>query len=366
MASPESPANSARSPIWDTILAERHPLFGYGLAAAGTGIGLGLDAAMSGILMSHTSFIPQALVALTAIACGHGPGLFAALLSTLGLYFFFWAPASGVWNALGVVITFAPIVLMVAWGGGTIRALYQHSLRKEAELKLAVEERDEIMSVLSQDFRTHLSTFKINHRVLRILMDSLGPQIDKAFVERFDRADRDLSRLTTLIDNVIEVSKSKSGHQIVHREEFDLSDLAREIADSLSTQVEHAKCALDADLRSAVGKWDRLRLERVLLNLLANAITYAPGSDIALRTYTVSGRAKLVVEDHGPGIPEDKLRTLFQPPERLQDTTDRRRGTGLGLYVAKKIVDAHGGKIDARSQVGVGSVFTVDLPLYDS
>lgn len=262
-----------------------------------------------------------------------------------------------------MAITFVPVVLIVAWGGGTIRTLFRDSIRKESELNSAVGERNELLSLLSVDFRTHLSTLKLNHNVLRIFIESLGSRIGDDFVRRFQVADQEIPRLTSLIDNVVEISTSRSVHQMVDREEFDLSDLARDITDSLSVQVQHANCALNTDLRSAVGKWDRFRLERVLLNLLGNAIEYAPASRITLRTYTVDGRAKLVVEDHGPGMPEEKLRTLFQPSEHMHHPTDEAEGMGLGLYVAKKIVDAHGGKIGIRSQIGVGSVFTVELPL---
>jgi signal transduction histidine kinase len=366
MASQAFSANSAPLPLWNAVLADRSPLFAYGLAVVTTGIGLGVDAALSGVLSSNRSFILLGTVALTAIAAGLGPGLLAAALATAGLYHFFWAPAAGQWDALGVAITFGPMVFMVAWGGGMIRVLYHDSLRKTVELKAAVDERNELLSILSEDFRTHLSTLKLNHNVLRIFIESLGSRVGDDFVRRFQLADRELSRLTTLIDNVVEASKSKSGRPIVNREEFDLSELAREIANALTAQVQQAKCALDTDLRPAVGKWDRFRLERLLLNLLGNAIEYAPGSQITLRTYSDGGRAKLVVEDHGPGMPEEKLHTLFQPPDHADHRTDKTAEMGLGLYVAKKIVDAHGGRIDVQSNVGVGSVFTVDLPLYDN
>lgn len=363
MVSSESMQNSAPLHISDMVLADRSKVTAYGVAAAISGIALGLDDALSGVLFSNISFIPLAAVAVAAIAGGHGPGVLAAALATAGLYQFFWAPEAGQWNALGVAITFAPVALIVAWGGGTIRTLYRDSIRKTIELKAAVGERNELLSLLSVDFRTHLSTLKLNHSVLRIFVESLGARIGDDFVHRFQVADQEISRLTSLIDNVVEVSKGRSGHQVVNREEFDLSDLAREISNSLTAQVQHAKCTLDIDLRSAVGKWDRFRLERVLINLLCNALEYAPASQITLRTYSVDGRAKLVVEDRGPGIPEEKLRILFQPPDHVHHSIDKAAGMGLGLYVAKKIVDAHGGKIDVRSEIGAGSVFTVELPL---
>jgi signal transduction histidine kinase len=363
---PDAPEpNLAPHLISDMVMADRNLLWGCGIAVATVGIAFAIDNVLRSVLLSHVSFIPLAAVAVTALCAGYGPSLLAAALSILGLYYVFWAPVDGPWNSLGVAVAFGPVVLIVAYGGGMVRSLYKTCARDAADLKAAVDDRNELLSLLSQDFRTHLSTLKLNHSVLRILMQSAAPKVDEDFTRRFELADREISRLTTLIDNVVEVSKSKAGRQLVNREEFDLSELAREIADSMSLQAEHAKCSLNIDLRSAVGKWDRFRLERVMLNLLANAIKYAPGRPIALRTYTADGRAKLVVEDHGPGIPENRLRTLFQLSDQPQHSSDGDDGLGLGLYVAKKIVEAHGGKIDAQSRVGEGSTFTVELPLWE-
>ena len=363
MPSPERKTSSTPRPFSSQILADHSPFVRYGIAVLAAAAGLAIDHILAGVLFSNFAFIPLAAVAAAAITAGNGPGLAASLLSVLGLYHFFWAPVIGHWNAWGVAAAYGPVVLMVSYGGGTIRSLYKSSLEHAAELGAAVEGRNELLSVLSQDFRTHLSTLKLNHSVLRILIESLGPQLDKDFLQRFNHADREISRLTSLIDNVVEASKRRSGRQVVNRQEFDLSDLAREIADSVSIQAEQAKCDLNVDLQPAVGRWDRFRLERMLLNLLTNAIEYAAGSEISLRTLTADGRAKLIVEDHGPGIPEDKLHTLFQPPDHSPRSTDVADGMGLGLYVVKKIVDAHGGTIDAQSRLGGGSTFTVELPL---
>ena len=366
MVSPPGAASSAPTPISSVVLSDHSPFVRYGIAVIAACVGLALDHVLAAVLFSNFAFIPLAAVAAAALIAGNGPGVVAAALTTFGLYHFFWARLIGDWNAMGVAAAYGPIVLMVSYGGGTIRHLYKRSLENASELAAAVDGRNELLSVLSQDFRNHLSTLKLNHSVLRILMESLGPHLNEDFLLRFNQADRQISRLTTLIDNVVEVSKSRSGRQIVNRQEFDLSDLAREIADSLSVQAEQAKCDLNIDLQSAVGRWDRFRLERMLLNLLTNAIEYAAGSQIALRTFSADGRARVVVEDHGPGIPEDKLRTLFQAPDHSPHPPDGSDGMGLGLYVVKKIVDAHGGTIDAQSRIGGGSTFTVELPLHEA
>jgi signal transduction histidine kinase len=361
-SSPREP-KSASEIFTEIVIRERNPLWSWVIAVAAVGVTLVLDQLFRDVLSSHNSFIPLAAVAVTAICSGYGPGLFAAALAILGLFHFFWAPAEGQWSALGVAAPFALTAFMVAWGAGKLRSLYKTSLQSAAALQAAVDERNELLSLLSQDFRTHLSTLRLNQGVLRMLMQSVSPTINEGFLQRFNLADRQISRLTTLIDNVIEVSEGKISNQSVNREEFDLSTLAREIAESMSLQAEQANCKLNVDLRPALGKWDHFRLERVILNLLANAISFAPGTEIALRTFTADGHAKLIVEDHGPGIPEDRLRTIFQFPDQPQHHLGKDGGLGLGLFVAKRIVEAHGGKIDATSRIGRGSKFTIDLPL---
>ena len=122
---------------------------------------------------------------------------------------------------------------------------------------------------------------------------------------------------------------------------------------------------LTAGPRSVPVRADPGRLEQVFLNLLANAMEHAPGSgEIEVSVRGVGGHAVVTVKDHGPGVAPEDIRTMFDAYTRLGQP-HRAPGLGLGLYVAREIVTAHGGEIEASSSLGHGTVMTVRLPLDD-
>lgn len=132
-------------------------------------------------------------------------------------------------------------------------------------------------------------------------------QIDQGLAQPFRAAGREITCLSGLIDDVMEISRNRPETRQVKRAEFDLADLVREIADSLSTQAEEAHCIISVNLQPAIGRWDRSRLDRLLTSLIANAIKHSPGKDIAVRTYNTGGSARLVVEDPARGSRTDDL-----------------------------------------------------------
>jgi signal transduction histidine kinase len=136
----------------------------------------------------------------------------------------------------------------------------------------------------------------------------------------------------------------------VHEAAARLESLARESGARLSL----------GDCVSVVGRWDRLRLEQVVTNLLTNAIKYG-GGEVDVRT-SGGDEAVLVVRDHGAGIAAEDQERIFEPFERVQSTSGE-DGAGLGLYIVREIVRAHGGRIEVGSVPGQGATFTVFLPL---
>jgi signal transduction histidine kinase len=110
------------------------------------------------------------------------------------------------------------------------------------------------------------------------------------------------------------------------------------------------------------GEWDRHRLEQVFINLLTNALKYGEGKPVEVRLSAKGDKAVLEVEDHGVGIAPEDQRRIFDRFERLE-ATRHVSGLGLGLYIVREIVRAHGGDITVRSAVGEGSTFVVTLPL---
>jgi len=124
-----------------------------------------------------------------------------------------------------------------------------------------------------------------------------------------------------------------------------------------------AQCSVTLDLQpGVVGRWDAVRLQQMVTNLLINAIRYAPGHPIGIRSFAHDGMATVVVRDHGPGISKEDQARIFRPFERGVSYRDV-SGFGLGLYVVREVVEAHGGHITLESELGAGCAFIVELPL---
>jgi signal transduction histidine kinase len=180
--------------------------------------------------------------------------------------------------------------------------------------------------------------------------------------EKLDIAVRQTHRLEKLIENLLDVSRIATGQLKLELEEFDVCDAVRDVVRRLGEDAERAGCKLElhAD-KPAFGKWDRLRVEQVATNLFSNAIKYAAGKPIEISLESDANIARLRVHDHGIGIGPESISRIF---DRFERAVSARHfgGLGMGLYITRQIVEAHGGAIFVTSELGVGSTFTVELP----
>ncbi|MGE0547932.1 MAG: MASE1 domain-containing protein [Kofleriaceae bacterium] len=221
-----------------------------------------------------------------------------------------------------------------------------------SERRRALQVREDFLSIASHELRTPLSAL-----VVQLDRLALKPTIAKV-----DAAKRSTRRLSTLIDALLDVTRIAS-HQIeLHRTTCDLSDIARDVVAAESENA--ARNAVDLRLRvdgPVVGSWDRVRIEQVLTNLVSNAIKYGPAAPVEVEVEGDDDTAVVSVRDHGIGIPADDLERIFVRFERAVPL-QQYGGLGLGLFIAKQIVEAHGGEIHVATQPGRGSVFSLDLP----
>lgn len=238
----------------------------------------------------------------------------------------------------------------------------EREARQQAEV--AVHIRDQILGTVSHDLRTPLATIAMFAQLLsepqaaaNIRLTEWASKIGAAVQEGL-----------TMIDELVDVARLGMGEALeLAREAIDLFALAEEtIAEHQQRAAQHP-IELIASTPRITGWWDRLRLKRVLENLLSNATKYsAPGSRVwvTISTEDDDGSwAILAVRDEGVGIPPDELGTIFEWYRRASNV-GARRGTGIGLAGARRIVELHGGTITAVSAGGAGSTFTVRLPLH--
>ncbi len=175
----------------------------------------------------------------------------------------------------------------------------------------------------------------------------------------------EVDRLAQLVESLLTLSRADAGRIVLKPESFDLAALARDVAGHLGVLAEEKKQRLDVDAAAPVPVTaDRAILRLAVLNLVDNAVKYSPaGSDVHVLVESRDGTATLAVLDSGPGIPREHLSRVFDRFHRVDAARSREvGGAGLGLSIARWAVEAHGGRIEVRSEEGEGSTFTIVLP----
>ncbi len=228
-----------------------------------------------------------------------------------------------------------------------------------AQAREAIRLRDEFLSIASHELKTPITTLQLQ---LQSVRERLG-QLDQRMASKVDRAARSSEQLAQLVESLLDVSRIATGRFELRPEPFDLVESVRDVTERFRDAATNAGCELSATLEaSIVGTWDRLRIEQVLTNLLANAIKYAAGSPIEVLLTRDNETAILEVRDKGPGVPEEALPRIFNRFERAA-SIQHYGGLGLGLYVVQEIIRAHNGMVTARNLPDGGACFTVQLPI---
>lgn len=232
------------------------------------------------------------------------------------------------------------------------------------EAQEAIRARDSFLSVASHELNTPLTSLSLSVLALQraLLRTAQGLQPAEVAEAKLASVQRQVARMTKLVHELLDVSRITAGKLQLEPEEVDLVVLAREMVARFADDLSRAGCELRLEVPpSVVGFWDPLRVEQVLQNLVSNAIKYGRGRPIKVRIDADERWARLVVRDEGIGISPEGQARLFQRFERL--ASERHYGGfGLGLWIVKQIVEALGGTIHVESELGKGSVFTVELP----
>jgi signal transduction histidine kinase len=245
--------------------------------------------------------------------------------------------------------------------GRASEELEERVRERTAELSAALRGRDEFLSVASHELRTPLTALQL---ALAGVQRGRERGVERREEEgrRLARALEQTQRLSVLVDELLDVARARTGALALAPTSLDAAALAREVAERLAEPLARAGCALAVDAPAAVpGRWDPRRLEQVLVNLLSNAARHAPGAPVELAVRPgADGGARLEVRDHGPGVAPEHRSRVFEPFSRLDPS--RGGGLGLGLWIVRRIVEAHGGTIDLGETPGGGAAFVVSLP----
>ncbi|MBV8065991.1 MAG: GAF domain-containing protein [Actinobacteria bacterium] len=240
-----------------------------------------------------------------------------------------------------------------------IRA-YEAEHQTVAELRRLSALRADFVSLVSHELRSPMAAVIGAARTLQERWRHLTPEQREAFLALI--AD-ETNRLAILIGDVLHTSQIEAG---TFSYSFADVDLGRLVEDAVTTAAigqdeVRVTAAVSSSLPAIRG--DRERLRQVLGNLIENAIKYSPaGGEVQVRAAVENGCVRIAVVDHGPGIPPDQHRLIFEKFGRADIAGASRPGTGLGLFIARSIAEAHGGAVDVRSSPNEGSTFTLTLP----
>jgi len=270
-----------------------------------------------------------------------------------------------------------PLNKMVRWG----RKVFTVSISATPETgKVAIfrdqtrcyeteNARDALLATVSHEFRTPL-TVVLNYIEMLQYLTKAGITDPQAFSDYLSRTLENGQRLQNLVVNILDQAKIQAGMLTVKHQRFDLRDLLEKCNQSFVTSLNRKnlsyKLSIAPNVPSKInGDPDRLR--QVMLNLIGNAVKFTTTGSVNVKIFaTTEGMLSIEVADTGPGIPEEQLPDIFKAFRCASDYVRReQQGAGLGLSIAKEIVTRMGGQISVSSKLGLGSTFTVCLPLED-
>ena len=271
--------------------------------------------------------------------------------------------------------SYSPVFLADGTVGGAIVTCTETTSRVLVERKLqslnehlteALRTRDEFLSIASHELKTPLTALKLQtmlhqRAVVRKGALAYSPQEVNS---KFEQADKQVSRLTRLVDDMLDVARINSGKLTLNTEQFSLAELAREVLDRMKSQFNSARMGMPelTVTGDPLGSWDRLRIEQVLINLLTNSIRYGAGKPVRVEIDVQGETVQLRVLDRGIDIAPLAQKKIFDRFERAINANEV-SGLGLGLFITKQIVESHGGRIWVESELGQGSTFVAELPL---
>ncbi|RYU91954.1 PAS domain S-box protein [Mucilaginibacter terrigena] len=230
------------------------------------------------------------------------------------------------------------------------------------EFKRLQQQKDDFISVASHELKTPMTSLKASIQILdKLIKTNSNPEKVTVFIEK---ANTSLIKMQHLIESLLNVSKITAGQLALNKSEFKVSEMINESCDHIRLAGDH-HLVLTGDVDVKIHA-DRGKIEQVVVNLVNNAVKYAPLSktimiDIIKRSRSV----KISVQDFGEGISYDKIPHLFERYYRVDSTGLQYSGLGLGLYISAEIVERHGGKIGVNSEAGKGSTFWFTIPVQD-
>ena len=241
--------------------------------------------------------------------------------------------------------------------------LFREIEEKGRELTIANEHKSQFFANMSHELRTPLNGIL---GFAELLLDGLYGTLPEKALEIVGRMQKDGKHLLGLINDVLDISKIEAGQLSLTFDQYSLQGLVETVITSIGVLAQtkgiEVKAVISPDL--PVGYGDERRLTQVLLNIVGNAIKFTDAGSVEVQASAIGDHFVIAVRDTGPGIPAADHDRIFEDFQQIDNSITRQKGgTGLGLSIARRLLAAHGGRIDLRSTPGVGSTFTIFLPI---
>jgi signal transduction histidine kinase len=243
--------------------------------------------------------------------------------------------------------------------------LLQQLQATQAELQHSLNMREEFMSLVAHEMRTPLNTLflEVQVRLSQLAKNNLSIFTPEHLHKMLDRSERQLKSMMRLIEDMLDVSRIKNGKLSIQPQGANLSLLVRQLAEDLTPLAKESEVEFVLQIDSEIeGHWDAFRIEQIIINLLTNAVRYGKGKPVHVSLAMEGEHAVIKVADQGVGIAEHEQKKIFEAFERSGDN-EVKAGLGLGLYISRKLAEAHAGEISVVSQKNHGSTFILRLPL---
>ena len=362
-------ADPADRPVtfWERFLcAERSAFRRYGVAVVLALLSVALIDVTRDLGSLPLSSLALVTVIATAMYGGRGPALLDTAITALAIDYFFGEPAFRIldsWDSILRIIVFASVGFVVAHLVNSLRQAYRDLHERHREAERAKKGREEVLAVVSHDLRSPLSAIVMNAEALRRAL-AHGGHLPEAAPKQLDSIKRSADRMSRLIQDLLDAVKIEAGHFRIERDECELRAIVEEAVENARApaRIKGVRIVVTGDSSEPIRACcDRARLTQALDNLLGNAVKFSPENGTVTVTWRAGREAvRIHVKDNGPGIPQERLPHLFT--RRWQAAGTAHLGTGLGLFITKSVVEAHGGRIHVRSRPGAGALFSISIP----
>jgi signal transduction histidine kinase len=330
---------------------------------------------------SMSSLLLVLAVVGTAWVGGLGAALFASFLGVIFLYSLFFYPHGPTITFLlesiililtatisGLSIYYSKRIDQLVRFNEKVKEFEKKAILMEAEnekLRNEIRARDEFLSIASHELKTPLTAtlLKLQIALHNIRNTSLANFSVQNLMDMLLSSEQQTQRLAKMIGDLLNVSLMSTGRMELDKEKADLSQITKDVIKGLIEKAKKENIDIRLESTGPVpGKFDKMRIEQVLINLMTNAMKYGNQKPIEVKVEKTNSLGRVTITDYGIGIPAKQKEKIFELFERgVRD--GQKNGLGVGLYITNQIVKAHKGKLNLDSKEGKGSTFCLEIPL---